>query len=56
MLKGYGTPHFNATHLMHAFLLCVFGYLLFEASGWELLGEDRPMIVGTIGFACVRYR
>jgi TctA family transporter len=53
MLSGFGTPHFNATHLMHAFLLFVFGYLLFEASSWNFSAKIVPMIVGTIGFSCV---
>jgi TctA family transporter len=53
MLSGYGKPHFQMTHLMHAFLLCVFGYLLFEASGWNFSAKIVPMIVGTVGFTCV---
>ena len=53
MLSGYGKPHFEMTHLMHAFLLCVFGYLLFEASSWNFSAKIVPMIVGTVGFTCV---
>jgi TctA family transporter len=53
LVSGFGKPHWNATHLMHAFLLCVFGYLLFEASGWNFSAKIVPMIVGTIGFSCV---
>jgi hypothetical protein len=39
--------------MMHIFLLCVFGYLLFEASSWNFSAKIVPMIVGTIGFACI---
>ncbi|MBX9761397.1 MAG: tripartite tricarboxylate transporter permease [Beijerinckiaceae bacterium] len=53
MLSGYGKPHFELTHLMHAFLLLVFGYLLFEASSWNFSAKIVPMIVGTVGFTCV---
>ena len=53
MLSGYGKPVFQAQHWMHVFLLCVFGYLLFEASSWNVSAQIVPIIVGTIGFACV---
>jgi TctA family transporter len=53
MLSGYGKPVFKAEHMMHIFLLCVFGYLLFEASSWNFSAKIVPMIVGTIGFACI---
>ncbi len=53
MLSGYGKPVFQAQHWMHVFLLCVFGYLLFEASSWNFSAKIVPIIVGTIGFACV---
>ena len=53
MLSGYGKPHFDSSHLMHLFLLCVFGYLLFEASTWNFSAKIVPMIVGTVGFVCV---
>ena len=53
MLSGYGKPRFEAQHVMHIFLLCVFGYLLFEASTWNFSAKIVPMIVGSLGFACV---
>ena len=53
MLSGFGKPHFEAQHLMHLFLLSVFGYLLWEASSWNFSAKIVPMIVGTIGFICV---
>ncbi|MFN3889650.1 MAG: tripartite tricarboxylate transporter permease [Beijerinckiaceae bacterium] len=53
MLSGYGTPRFEKEHLMHVFLLVVFGYLLFEASSWNFSAKIVPMIVGSIGFLCI---
>ena len=53
MLSGYGKPQFEVGHLMHLFLLCVFGYALWEASAWNFSAKIVPMIVGSIGFACI---
>ncbi len=53
MLSGYGAPRFKPTHLMHVFMLCVFGYLLWEASSWNFSAKIVPTIVGTLGFAFV---
>ena len=53
MLSGYGAPQFKSTHLMHVFMLFVFGYLLLEASSWNFSAKIVPMIVGSIGFAFV---
>ncbi|MDP2354923.1 MAG: tripartite tricarboxylate transporter permease [Beijerinckiaceae bacterium] len=53
MLSGYGKPQFELQHLMHVFLLCVFGYLLFEASSWNFSAKIVPMIVGATGFGCI---
>ena len=50
MMSGFGRPHFEAHNLMNVFLLCVFGYLLFEASTWNFSAKIVPMIVGTLGF------
>ncbi len=53
MLSGYGKPRFESVHAMHVFLLCVFGYLLWEASFWNFSAKIVPGIVGSIGFVCV---
>lgn len=53
MLRGYGKPEFKITQLMHVFLLCLFGYLLWEASSWNFSAKIVPMIVGSMGFAFV---
>jgi TctA family transporter len=53
MLSGYGKPEFKPHHAMHVFMLCVFGYLLWEASAWNFSAKIVPTIVGTLGFALV---
>jgi TctA family transporter len=53
MFSGYGLPQFKPTHAMHVFLLCVFGYLLWEASSWNFSAKIVPTIVGTLGFTFV---
>jgi hypothetical protein len=53
MLSGYGKPEFKPQHLMHGFMLIVFGYLLMEASSWNFSAKIVPMIVGSLGFAFV---
>ncbi|MFN3891852.1 MAG: tripartite tricarboxylate transporter permease [Beijerinckiaceae bacterium] len=53
MLSGYGRPAFRSHHAMHLFMLCVFGYLLWEASSWNFSAKIVPMIVGSLGFAFV---
>ena len=53
MLSGYGAPQIKPTHAMHVFMLFVFGYLLWEASGWNFSAKIVPTIVGTLGFAFV---
>ena len=53
MLSGYGKPEFKPHHLMHVFMLCVFGYLLWEASSWNFSAKIVPTIVGSLGFAFV---
>jgi len=51
MLSGYGKPHFERENLMNVFLICVFGYLLWEASTWNFSAKIVPMIVGSLGLA-----
>ncbi len=51
MLSGYGKPHFQRENLMNVFLICVFGYLLWEASTWNFSAKIVPMIVGSLGLA-----
>jgi len=53
MLSGYGKPVFKPQHAMHVFMLCVFGYLVWDASGWNLSAKIVPTIVGTLGFVFV---
>ncbi len=53
MLNGYGKPQFEVQHLMHLFLMGVFGYGLWEASSWNFSAKIVPMIVGGIGFSCI---
>ena len=53
MLSGYGKPDFKPQHVMHGFMLFVFGYLLLEASNWNFSAKIVPMIVGSLGFAFV---
>ncbi|MDP2358121.1 MAG: tripartite tricarboxylate transporter permease [Beijerinckiaceae bacterium] len=53
MLSGYGAPQFKPQHVMHVFMLIVFGYLLWEASSWNFSAKIVPSIVGSLGFAFV---
>ena len=53
MLSGYGAPRFKVTQLMHVFMLCLFGYLLWEASSWNFSAKIVPTIVGSLGFVFV---
>ncbi len=51
MLSGYSVPKFNATHLMHLFLIGLFSVMLWEASKWNFSAKIVPTIVGTLGLA-----
>ncbi len=51
MLSGYTVPKFNATHLMHLFLIGLFSVMLWEASKWNFSAKIVPTIVGTLGLA-----
>lgn len=53
LFRGFGKPEFKPHHGMHIFMLCLFGYLLWEASFWNFSAKIVPMIVGGLSFAFV---
>ena len=48
MLSGFGKPQVKATMLMHTFMLCLIGYMVWEASHWNHSAKIVPLIVGSL--------
>jgi hypothetical protein len=49
MLTGFHMkPNFKADQLFYVFLFAVLGYMLWEASSWNMSAKIVPMIVGTM--------
>lgn len=49
MLTGFHLkPNFKADQLFYVFLFCIVGYMLSEASTWNMHAKIVPMIVGSV--------
>ncbi len=53
MLSGFGAPRLAPQNLFSLFLICVIGYMLWEASTWNFSAKIVPLIVGGLAlFFC----
>ncbi len=51
MMSGFhAKPNLQPEHLFSVFILCVLGYMMFEASHWNMSAKIVPLIVGSLAF------
>ncbi len=55
MMKDFHAPRFRFLNLFPVFILCIFAYMLWEASAWNFSAKIIPVIVGcgAILFCCI---
>ncbi len=49
MLSDFHGPRFSLVQVFPIFMICLFGYMLIEASSWNFAAKIIPMIVGAGG-------